>query len=66
WPPSAPDPLRGSVVEPDSDRQLLRTGQSPPNPQGGFGPDGYCLMAEVKVNSMQPAFAGALTAPLAL
>jgi len=29
-------------------------------------PDGYWLMADVQVNSMQPAFAGALTAPLAL
>jgi len=29
-------------------------------------PDGYWLMADVQVNSMQPAFAGAVTAPQAL
>lgn len=34
WPPSAPDPRGGSVVEPHSARQLLRTCQSPPNPFG--------------------------------
>ncbi|MDS0040643.1 hypothetical protein KHP34_20170 (plasmid) [Enterobacter hormaechei subsp. xiangfangensis] len=43
WPPSAPGPRGGPVVEPHSARQLLRTRQSPPNPFGfraSLGSDG--------------------------